>query len=441
MTTTAVPEQRVQQEASLLERLRRSCREVQVIDGHDHLLRREEVLTSGDVLLHLFVSSVLPPSVVASDPVLSRQPLDPDAGWDALKRRLPEVSETPAYRIVVNAIHRLYGFDGFPLDAGGYRELRERMLAAYRQPDWYRLALRDVAGIDIVICSDPRPDLLWCADTDLCLPVPNLTEFVQVYRPEVRTRLEQRYHLKLQDFSDFKGLMDVAFAEIIDCGLPAVSLSHNRFRPLQVSPATWRQAAALFDRPAADVAPHEAKLFEDFTIHHIAERCAANGLPLQIDTGWEPDASVARERGDPAELAMLFAEHQNTRFVCLHAGYPFWRHLGVLSKTFPNVYMDAGGLAQHPTPMVRDVLGEWIELVPVAKILLGAGNARRIEATIGSVLMMREIVAEVLCERVESGLFTGELALDLARKLLREVPRRFYRTEELRIRRQTADFP
>ncbi|NOZ24091.1 MAG: amidohydrolase family protein [Planctomycetes bacterium] len=419
--------------STLIEDLRHAINEVPVIDGHDCIVPRKLVLESGDVLFDLFAASCLPPGAVLHTP-----PVDPARSWETLEPYLPNLTNTSAYRCLVAAAKLLYDFEDFPLDERGYTDLRERMAGAYSREDWYVEALRNRANIDAVIWAMETDIALSEQEREIFLPAPNLDIFIRAHESTYREQLEQRHYVKLQEFLDVVELLAEVLTELDEKGVPSFWLSFSRFRPLMVRGVGTQEAAVAFMKSDGKVSPDEARLFQDYLIHQIADKCSAFNIPLQIDTGAHANP-LSVEHSDPCQLAAFVAAHTRTRFVFLHGGYPFARHVGAQAKTFPNIYVDGSALAAHSLSAVREIVGEWIELVPVAKLLLWGGNATRIEAAIGSLLLMKDALAQILAERVESGFFSRELAFDLVRKLLRDIPRRFYRTDEIRIRRKTSE--
>jgi hypothetical protein len=354
-----------------------------------------------------------------------------------LSRYLPSLSNLAAYRCVRAACELLYDFDGFPLNESRYEELRETMERAYGQEDWYVQALQEKANIDGVLWA-PRED---CSppetEKELLLPVVNLDAFLFAFRSGERQHLEEKHHARCEELRDLTDVLSEAMSEAHEQGAPAFWLSLCKFRRLMVGNTAYDDAAAIFQKPESAISPEEAVLFQDFIIHFIADQCASANIPLQIDTGTHGTV-MSVEQSDPCLLTGLVSAHLRTRFVLLHGAYPFARHLGAQAKTFPNVYLDAGSLAMHSLSVMKAMLGEWVELVPVAKILLWGGNSERIESSVGSLILTRQVLTEILAERVSTGFFTEQLAFDLAQKLLRDIPRRFYKIDEMRVRRQTA---
>ena len=431
------PHTAISESTPLCERLHHFINDTRAIDCHDHILPREQVAATGDVLFHLFAVSCLRSVPTDPEATLPTPPYDSGTTWEILSPHLPAIANTTAYRSLVAASKLLYDFDGFPLDEKGYNELRARMASAYRREDWYAEALGNKGKIDAVIWAAPEAGSPVPQPRELFLPAANLDGFLRAYAYEQRVRLEREFHVRIESFNDLVDLLKEAVTVFSEEGAPAFWFGFSRFRALLVGGADSRQVAAVFQKTENEITPEEAKQFQDFVIHFVADRCASVGTPLQIDTGAQENA-LSIEQSDPCQTTGLVADHTNTRFVFLHGSGPFWRHLGALAKTFPNVYVDGSSLASHSATLLHEVVGEWLELVPVGKMLLWGGNALRVESTIGSLLLTRQVLAEVLAERVDEGFYSEELAFDLARKLLRDMPRRIYRTDEMRIRQRTA---
>jgi hypothetical protein len=70
--------------------------------------------------------------------------------------------------------------------------------------------------------------------------------------------------------------------------------------------------------------------------------------------------------------------------------------------------------------VTREWLHKWIETLPVNKINFFGGDCLFLEGTYGHAVMARQIVSEVLSEKVERGYLSLDEALYIARRILRE---------------------
>ena len=128
-------------------------------------------------------------------------------------------------------------------------------------------------------------------------------------------------------------------------------------------------------------------------------------------------------------LNTLFLEHPDAKFDVFHGGYPYTSELAALAKSFPNVYLNMCWLPLISPTVARRCLHEWIETVPQSKLLWG-GDCQIVEETYGHTLVMREIVAQVLKEKVESGYFGLEVAEEIAVRILRQNAIDLYRLRD-----------
>ena len=70
---------------------------------------------------------------------------------------------------------------------------------------------------------------------------------------------------------------------------------------------------------------------------------------------------------------------------------------------------------------------EWLDLVPHSKIMAFGGDYMLVEGTYGESRIMGRIVAEVLSEKVEEGVWKLSTAMRVARRILRDNAMRIFK--------------
>jgi len=124
-------------------------------------------------------------------------------------------------------------------------------------------------------------------------------------------------------------------------------------------------------------------------------------------------------------------ELRKTRFVMLHAGWPFTREITALLEK-PNAYLDfsAQDLLQTPASLAAD-MRQWLEWVP-EKVLFGT-DAYPYSDQLGweesgwiAARSGRQALALALTGMMRDGEISRDRALELARLVLRENARRLY---------------
>jgi predicted TIM-barrel fold metal-dependent hydrolase len=122
---------------------------------------------------------------------------------------------------------------------------------------------------------------------------------------------------------------------------------------------------------------------------------------------------------------------RGTRFVMLHAGWPFTREITALLEK-PNAYLDFSfqDIAQAPASLAADIR-QWLEWVP-EKVLFGSDGYPYSdqfgweETGWIAAHTARQALAIALTGMLRDGEITRDRALELARMVLRENARRLY---------------
>ena len=140
---------------------------------------------------------------------------------------------------------------------------------------------------------------------------------------------------------------------------------------------------------------------------------------MQGNWGHIPDS-------DPLHLLPMIRAHRNTRFDLFHAGYPYGRELGVLGKHYPNVWLNMCWVYIITMAGARQILSEWIDLVPHYRLLGFGSDVNWPEMIYGHLVMARSCIADVLAEKVERDFLSKTAALELARGLMHDSPMAFY---------------
>jgi len=237
--------------------------------------------------------------------------------------------------------------------------------------------------------------------------------------------------LYLQDFIQLKGngfritsleqyleYLDFMFKKAKEKNALCLKNSMAYTRSVDFEEVTEQDAEKLFDK-LPDLSEAEKKLLEDFIYHQTIKKSIQYQLPIQIHTGYLAGNGNMLENGDPLKLNALFLQYPEAKFIIFHGGYPWTSEVIALAKMFPNVYYDMVWLPQISFTAACSSLDEALDCIPYNKIMWG-GDTRFIEEAAGSLIYGREVVVEVLTQRIVSGRMTMELAEEIIRKIFRE---------------------
>jgi len=163
----------------------------------------------------------------------------------------------------------------------------------------------------------------------------------------------------------------------------------------------------------------DIKQLQDYLIFYLAEVAQEMGLIFQIHTGVQSNWGNIPD-SDPLLLIPLLKAFPGVRFDLFHAGYPYSRMLGMLGKHYPNVWLNMAWMYIVSMAASRQVLSEWIDLVPGHRILGFGSDVIFPEMILGHLIMARSCVADVLAEKVEKDFLSRDEALSLAKRMFRD---------------------
>jgi predicted TIM-barrel fold metal-dependent hydrolase len=164
-------------------------------------------------------------------------------------------------------------------------------------------------------------------------------------------------------------------------------------------------------------------------MHAVAARAGHCGLPYQLHVGYGSWQHNITAQANPLLLNPLIEAHRQTQFVLLHGGYPFVGELGTMAKNHPNVYVESGWLAYIAPAVYRRALSEWLDSVPMNKILAFGADCLCVEQTYGALLLTRRLLAQTLAEKIEHDGWSVRLAEEVAWRLLSQNAVDLYRLD------------
>jgi hypothetical protein len=341
---------------------------------------------------------------------------------------LPRVRSAAYYKVYMRAFRDLFNFQDLEIDDRNWESLSMKIVEANKRPGWYRYVLKEKSNVDAAFL-DPspfRPAGRFDVDREFFLPVFRINPFLYGCDRQKRDidgnsvyQIANEWGVEVTTFDDYLGLIDTAFRKAMDARAACIKAGIAYERSLEIREAEEEDAKGVFNMGGRIISPSDSKKFEDYVLRLMIKRATEEGLPIQIHAGMHAGSGNVLANSSPLLLNNLFLDYPDARFDIFHGGYPFSRELGVLAKTFPNVYLNFCWLPMISPTVAKNCLDEWIELVPNNKLLWG-GDCLRVESAYGSISFAKETVSEALAEKVEKGYLSQVEALDLARKIFRE---------------------
>ena len=393
--------------------------QMDIVDAHEHL-PPEHVRTSGPVdALTLFAHYTRTDLVTAGmQPEGYDRMLNPeiplDERWQLIRPHLENIRYGSYARPAFLAAKEFYGFDD--INDETYRPLSERM-EAENTPGIYTRILRDKCNIRVALTQAGRTDY----DGDLLVPLMPLDTYGMVSSAQDVEKRANQFGLSVKNLDGYlevarKGVAQLKAEGAV--GLKSVS------RP---NAAVNRQAAEeIFQNILKGQESGNTQPLRDFLMHEMFDIAADLDMVVAVHTGMWGDFRTL----DPKHFIPIFPQHPRTKFDVYHMGMPWVRETGVIGKNFPNVWLNICWCHIISPRMTCSALDEYIDMVPINKIIgFGGDYGRPVEKVYGHLLMALEDIAEVLGSRVDRGLMGFDDAVMIAQKWLHGNPKELYQLE------------
>jgi len=340
---------------------------------------------------------------------------------------LPAVRNTGFYQSLALAFEDLFDFHASELTAANWSALSERIQRANERPNWYTEVLRRRGNIRRILRVEGDEPDPYTIDRTLFAPLIRFDAWILAVDPAERERLTGPYGGAAHSLAGYLTALDAAFDWAVAGGAAGVKSMLAYQRSLAHTWPARVDIERLFGQKV--LSDTDARAFEDFMMHEVAERAGRFGLPYQLHVGYGSWQHNITAQANPLLLNPLIEAHRRTQFVLLHGGYPFVGELGTLAKNHPNVYIESGWLAYIAPAVYRRAMGEWLDSVPMNKLLAFGADCLCVEQTYGALLLTRRLLAQTLSEKIGHDGWTVRLAEEVARRVLSQNAVDLYRLE------------
>ncbi len=194
-------------------------------------------------------------------------------------------------------------------------------------------------------------------------------------------------------------------------------------RSLEIGDVGLEKASDIVAKESKHRTSQEAKEAEDHVYRHFFRKAGDWSIPVEVHTGfgWAIGKRPLRLcEADPENLLPVLEDPEmgSTKFILFHGGYPFLSKAAYLAGSFSNVYLDFTCLCQESWTMLKAALHEWIDVVPMDRIVSGSDGSY--EWLYFAAKINRECLAHVLAEKVTEEFMDIDLALEIGGRILRE---------------------
>jgi len=415
---------------------------IKVINTHEHQHRPDEFGLDSIDFYHLVQKAYLMQDLVSAggqgiyNEAFNATSLDKQ--WEVFGDRLDYSRATSYYGHFIKGFQKLYDFDDLYFTENNIPPLSARVTENYSNYNtWFSSAFQK-AGFDLIFLDRYWNSLDWNIDTNHYALVFHINEIVlqSSNRPATGADLHSIYRKADEDgqaintLNDYLTYCDHLFQMNVEHKAVTLKSSMAYSRTIYFEDVALEDATKLFAKPSANLSPDEARIIQDYLFHWFVQKAIEYDLPVQIHTGYLAGIGNYLENSDPLKLNSLFMQYPDAKFVLFHGGYPWTSEFIAMGKMFSNVYLDLVWLPQISREKAVLALDEMLDCVPYNKIFWG-GDCHFIEEATGSLEFAKSVVAETLSNRIERGLLTEEVAMEIAERIFRENAIEVFKLEEI----------
>lgn len=402
-----------------------------VIDTHEHLFSvpRLKRSVSLDFMLLLFnysnidiIDAGLPRPLYLkllkdSMPVMEK--------WKIIKPFWERTNNTAYNRTSLLAADKLYGIKD--INDSTVELLSQKIREAY-QTDWMKYVLKDKCRIEYIILANDDRNI----NVEGISHSPNFDNFVLLNSKKKILAIAKQQNTSIATLDDLVKALGTAFSDAEKKGIVGIKSLLAYQRIINYENTGRETAVKIFEKlmnspDDASFSFEELKPLQDYMMHRVLDLGRDNGYPVLIHTGLQASNDNIIENSKPTHLVNLFREYPTVNFILYHGGYPFGGETATLAKYFPNVYIDMCWLYLIYPSFSERYLYEWLETVPVSKIMGFGGDYQCVDLVYAHLLQAKQIISKVLAEKVGDGHFTEEEAKLYARMILHDNAMRLYK--------------
>ena len=414
--------------------LREFVEQLPIADVHEHHL--PEVIHQRDVnLLQLLQQSYagwalsrpycLPSESRDADPMLAGVG---QTTWESLTPFLDDSGSNFFVRNIVRAILELHGDGAAEITRDNWQAIDASVQAAHRRPEWQREVLSRARVTSVITDAynepllDPRPTL-----GDNYRSVMRINSFALGWHPDSHDHNENHAHealarvgLRAETFDEYLTALEALVAGMAGRGQVALKNALAYDRDVNFDEPNEALARAAWGKAAPSAA--ERKAFSDFVVDRLCRIAAEHDLPVQVHLG----TGIIRG-SHPLGIAGLVERHPRTRFLLMHLAYPWSRELLAMAFVYRNIWLDLTWSFLLSPSHFKLALHEAIEVLPNESRMMLGGDNWHVEETYGAMQTVRRLIAETLKEKVAGGYFGEDAARRVARRILHDNARDFFR--------------
>ncbi len=417
-----------------------------IVDTHEHLMREKLWIEEPrDVLsdwLQLYFSCDLISAGLSPGNLElvrnSESSLSFMDRWNLVEPFWYAAQNTGYGRSLDRAARDLYGIDGIRKET--IEDLNWRFLAARKdtadgRKSHYNYVLKEKSRIAVSVLDTVIEEMEETPDTDYYRPVFRMDWFINPDSMQEIRRAGDEAGIPIHCLDDWKAVAEFHLDESIrKFGIVGLKSGLAYERSLRYEKVPAYIADSQFCEILNGIHPRSVHVtrtvlpreFQDHMMHHILSLAEKREMTFQFHTGLQEGNGNLINNSNPELMINLFLEYPGVKFDIFHIGYPYQKSLGVISKNFPNVFIDMAWAHIVSPEASINALVEWIDLVPANKISAFGGDYFFVDGVYGHAAMARENVSRALSIIVEKDVFDFDRAKEILHWMFIDTPTKLF---------------
>ena len=409
------------------------CR-IPLIDPHSHINPHRPTSRSLDDILNYHYYTEL-----AHSAGMDKKPLEPNVDpRERVRAILYQMScfdNTTQYMWFMEIVRAFLDFQGHRLtiaDSTWLYDTAERLMS---RPDWEDRVLYQT-NLEKVFLTNDFDDPLEGFNTQRYVPCLRTDDLVfHLGKADVRQRLAKATGIEAGDVSGLRRAVAALFQHFTRRGAKACAISlPPDFAPAPVSEAEFNAALGQVTAGRADEAARRMCALGVFWT--LAEHCRDFKLPFDLmigvnrrvyEEGVYQGQDLFDQRTSLIQYARLFNAFASVPFCISVLSSGQNQELASYSWIFPNVITSGHWWYSNIPVLIEQDARLRLQAVPKTKQIGYYSDMYKLEFGLPKFNMYRRILAEILAnDFIRPRLYTEAQALELARLLLRDNPRRIF---------------
>jgi predicted TIM-barrel fold metal-dependent hydrolase len=402
-------------------RIRQFVNDMRVVDTHEHIMQAVDLRkrTSLDFMLLLQGYSDLRGAGMMNTNLLTKDSLSPKEKWKILKPYWEASFNTAYHRIALLTADKLFNVKD--INESTVAELSEKVAKAYQSEDWTNTVI-EKCKIDYVIQDNLITEhASKRLENNKYRYLKRFDNFVNINSKQKIDFIAKERNIRIQSLDALVAALASDFKKAKEEKIVCIKVGLAYARILSFEDTSKEKAEEVFNTimnmdermlTFADVKP-----LQDYMMYRLMDQAKLHSVVVQIHTGFQQYGNLV-SNANPLNLFSLFKAYPSVKFVLFHGGYPYGGELSAVAKAFPNVHLDLTWIYVLSPTFSERYLHEWLETIPVSKITGFGGDYGNVENVLGHLLFAKQVISNVLVDKVKDGYFSEAEAKNIARMLL-----------------------